>query len=96
MLLIVYLLLETLDVISVPFSFTLAILYPVSGLNEIVADVPSLATRGTDDREQKKECFTVLTGGVDPSDHGKYKFNYTEKYRVKDNIFKAANWEKVK
>ncbi|MBO7048758.1 MAG: YidC/Oxa1 family membrane protein insertase [Spirochaetia bacterium] len=61
-----------------------------------VADVPSLATQGKDDREQKKTGFTVLTGGVDPADHGKYKFNYTEKYRVRDNIFKAANWEKLK
>ena len=61
-----------------------------------VADVPSLAINGTDDKEKKKDGLVVLTGGVDPSDHGKYKFNYSEKYRVKDNIFKAANWEKLK
>ena len=61
-----------------------------------VADVPSLAINGTDDKEKKKDGLVVLTGGVDPADHGKYKFNYTEKYRVKDNIFKAANWENLK
>ena len=38
----VYLLLTTLDVTSVPFSFTLAILYPASGVKVTVADVPSL------------------------------------------------------
>ena len=41
-LLIVYLLLTTLAVTSVPFNFTLAILYPASGVNVTVADVPSL------------------------------------------------------
>ena len=41
-------------------------------------------------------AFTLFTGGVDPSDHNKYEFIYIEKYRVKDNIFKAANWEKLK
>lgn len=61
-----------------------------------VADVPSLAISGTDSREEKKEGMTVVTGLGEASDHGKYKFNYTEKYRVKDNIFKAANWEKLK
>ncbi|MBQ7747095.1 MAG: YidC/Oxa1 family membrane protein insertase [Spirochaetia bacterium] len=61
-----------------------------------VADVPSLAISGTDRREEKKEGMTVVTGLGEASDHGKYKFNYTEKYRVKDNIFKAANWEKLK
>ena len=60
-----------------------------------VADVPSLAVRGTDDKD-KKNTVTVVTGLGEASDHGKYKFNYTEKYRVKDNIFKAANWEKLK
>ncbi len=40
--------------------------------------------------------MTVVTGLGEANDHGKYKFNYTEKYRVKDNIFKAANWEKLK
>ena len=47
-------------------------------------------------REEKKDGMTVVTGLGEASDHGKYKFNYTEKYRVKDNIFKAANWEKLK
>ena len=61
-----------------------------------IADVPSLATDGKDLKEQKKDGFTVITGKSDPSNHGKYTFNYTEKYRVKDNIFKAANWEKIK
>ena len=61
-----------------------------------VADVPSLAIRGKDDKEQKKGGMTVVTGLGEASDHGRYSFNYTEKYRVKDNIFKAANWEKVK
>lgn len=60
-----------------------------------IADVPSLAVTGRDDKTQK-ESFTVVTGGNDPANHGKYRFNYTEKYRVKDNIFKAANWEKLK
>ena len=41
-LLIVYLLFDTLDVTSVLFNFTLLIRYPVSGVNEIVAFVPSL------------------------------------------------------
>lgn len=61
-----------------------------------VADVPSLATLGKDDKEQKKNGMTVVTGLGEASDHGKYSFNYTEKYRIKNNIFKAANWEKVK
>ena len=61
-----------------------------------VADVPSLAIGGTDNKEDKKEGMTVVTGLGEASDHGKYKFNYTEKYQVKDNIFKAANWEKLK
>ncbi len=61
-----------------------------------VADVPSLAVHGKDDSKQKKEGMTVVTGLGEASDHGKYTFNYTEKYRVKDDIFKAANWEKVK
>ena len=61
-----------------------------------VADVPSLAIHGKDDREQKKDGLTVVTGLGEASDHGKYTFNYIEEYRVKDNIFKAANWEKVK
>ena len=61
-----------------------------------VADVPSLATQGKDDWEKKKDGITVVTGLGEASDHSKYSFNYTEKYRVKDNIFKAANWEKVK
>ena len=61
-----------------------------------VADVPSLAIQGKDDKKQKEEGITVVLGMGDAGDHGKYTFNYTEKYRVKDNIFKAANWEKVK
>ena len=61
-----------------------------------VADVPSLAIHGKDDREQKINGMTVVTGLGEASDHGKYTFNYIEEYRVKDNIFKAANWEKVK
>ena len=61
-----------------------------------VADVPSLAIHGKDDREQKKDGMTVVTGLGEASDHGRYSFNYTEKYKVKDNIFKAANWEKIK
>ncbi len=61
-----------------------------------VADVPGLAKEGTDEKDFKKEGLTVLSGRSDPSDHGKYTFSYTEKYRVKDNIFKAANWEKLK
>ena len=61
-----------------------------------VADVPSLATQGKDDWEKKKDGITVVTGLGEASDHGKYSFNYTEKYRIKDNIFKAANWEKLK
>lgn len=61
-----------------------------------VADVPSLATQGKDMPEQKKEGMVVVTGLGEASDHGKYTFNYTEKYRVKDNIFKAANWEMLK
>ena len=44
-LLIVYLLLDILAVTSVPFTFTLLILYPVSGLKVIVADVPSLTVK---------------------------------------------------
>ena len=40
-LLIVYLLLTTLAVTSVLFTFTLAILCPASGANDMVADVPS-------------------------------------------------------
>ena len=40
-LLTVYLLLETLEVTSVPFTFTLLILYPVSGVKVIVTDEPS-------------------------------------------------------
>ena len=61
-----------------------------------VADVPSLAISGTDNKEDKKEGMTVVTGLGEANDHGRYKFNYTEKYRVKNNIFKAANWEKLK
>ena len=61
-----------------------------------VADVPSLAIHGKDDMEQKKNGMTVVTGLGEASDHGRYSFNYTERYRVKDNIFKAANWEKVR
>ena len=61
-----------------------------------VADVPSLATQGKDVPEQKKDGMTVITGLGEASDHGKYSFNYTEKYRVKGNIFKASSWEKVK
>ena len=61
-----------------------------------VADIPSLATKGRDVPEQKKDGMVVVTGLGEASDHGKYTFNYTEKYRVKDNIFKAANWEKLK
>ena len=61
-----------------------------------VADVPALAVNGKDDKAQKNNGMTVITGLGEASDHGKYKFNYTEKYRVKDNIFKAANWEKLK
>ena len=61
-----------------------------------IADVPSLATQGKDDKEQKKDGITVVTGLGEASDHGRYTFNYIEKYRVKNNIFKAANWEKVK
>ena len=41
MLLIVYELFETLDVTSVLFTFTLLILYPLSGVKEMVADEPS-------------------------------------------------------
>ena len=61
-----------------------------------VADVPSLATQGKASSEHKNEGMTVVTGLGEASDHGKYSFNCTEKYRVKDNIFNAANWEKVK
>ena len=73
-----------------------------------VADVPYLATHGISDKPVnpftgnafdmagKKDGVTVVTGLGEASDHGKYTFNYTEKYRVKDNIFKAANWEKLK
>ena len=73
-----------------------------------IADTPALATEGISDKpcnsftdkefvqKEHKDVFTVITGGNDPSTHGKYTFNYTEKYRVKDNIFKAANWEKLK
>ena len=61
-----------------------------------IADVPSLATQGKDVPEQKKDGIIVVTGLGEASDHGKYTFNYTEKYKVKDNIFKAANWEKIK
>lgn len=61
-----------------------------------VADVPSMATQGKDDKDQKKDGIIVVTGLGEASDHGKYTFNYTEKYLVKDNIFKAANWEKLK
>ena len=41
MLLIVYLPLETLEVTSIPFTFTLFSLYPESGVKVIVADEPS-------------------------------------------------------
>ena len=41
MLLIVYLLLDTIEVTSVLPTFTLAIRQPVSGVNVIVAEVPS-------------------------------------------------------
>ena len=61
-----------------------------------VADVPSLAVHGTDDKKQKNEGMTVVTGLGEANDHGKYTFNYSEEYKVKDNIFKAANWEKIK
>ena len=61
-----------------------------------IADVPLLATQGKDDKDQKKDGIIVVTGLGEASDHGKYTFNYTEKYLVKDNIFKAANWEKLK
>ena len=73
-----------------------------------VADVPYLATAGISAEPKnpytnnafsmagKENGCTVVTGLGEASDHGKYKFNYTEKYRVKDNIFKAANWEKLK
>ena len=61
-----------------------------------VADVPSLAIHGKDDKEQKKDGITVVTGLGEASDHSKYTFNFIEKYRVKGNIFKASSWEKVK
>ena len=41
MLLIVYELFVTLDVTSILFNLTLLMLYPLSGVNEMVADVPS-------------------------------------------------------
>jgi len=73
-----------------------------------IADVPYLATKDTSDKvfnpftgkklsnKPAGDAMTVVTGLGEANDHGKYKFNYTEKYRVKDNIFKAANWEKLK
>ena len=73
-----------------------------------IADVPALATDGISDKPSnpftgstfdmsgKKDGISVVTGLGEASDHGKYTFNYTEKYRIKDNIFKAANWEKLR
>ncbi len=66
-----------------------------------IADIAFLATKGISeppafDMAGKKNGITVVTGPGEIGDHGKYTLNYTEKYRVKDNIFKAANWEKLK
>ena len=72
------------------------------------ADVPYLVTAGTSptpanpftktpfDYNTKSSGFHVYSGPVEANQHGRNSFVLTEEYIVKDNIFKAENWEKIK
>lgn len=72
-----------------------------------VADVPSLAVSGFEekplnpftgkplDSSGKKNGILVGYGPIEANEHNRNTYKFTPVYRVKDNIFKGENWEKL-
>lgn len=71
-----------------------------------VADVPSIAVKGLEEKplnpftgkpleSSKENGILVGYGPIEANEHNRNTYKFTPVYRVKDNIFKGENWEKL-
>ncbi|MCQ2603513.1 MAG: YidC/Oxa1 family membrane protein insertase [Spirochaetia bacterium] len=73
-----------------------------------IADIPGLATDGICaepanpftgtlfSRNTKEQGILLIEGPVEANEHYKNAFKYEPKYKIKNSIFKAENWEVLK